>query len=66
MTPADFRAWRARLGLTQAQAARALDIGRRTILRYEQDPVDPLDEPPYPIPRAIALACKALESGLSV
>jgi DNA-binding XRE family transcriptional regulator len=50
--PADFRAWRERMGWTQGQAAAALDLSRRTIIGYEQG------KPP--IPRTVALACWAL------
>lgn len=35
MTPAAFREWRARLGLSQAEAARLLGVDVRTVKRYE-------------------------------
>ncbi|HJU20759.1 MAG TPA: helix-turn-helix transcriptional regulator [Stellaceae bacterium] len=50
--PADFRAWRERMGWTQEQAAAALDLSRRSIIGYEQGS--------QPIPRTVALACWAL------
>ncbi len=37
MTPADFRAIRAALGMTQGGLASALGIGRRTVQQYEAD-----------------------------
>jgi DNA-binding XRE family transcriptional regulator len=48
MTAADLIAWRARLNLTQAEAAKALGCGRRTLQYYEIGR--------YPIPKYIALA----------
>jgi DNA-binding XRE family transcriptional regulator len=65
MTPAEFRNWRTRLGLSQAQAAAALDLAVRTIKRYEKEPETSLDDAPWPIPRVVALACKALLGGIS-
>ena len=62
MTAAEFRAWRRRLGLSQAQAARALDLTVRTVKRYEQDPETDLDDAPYPVPRVVALATRTLEN----
>lgn len=58
-----FNAWRTRLGsalelggpVPYAQVAAALEISERTARRYGQDPA-------AKIPRAIALACEALES----
>ena len=35
MTPQDFKAWRKRLGLTQAQAAERLYITTRMVQYYE-------------------------------
>ena len=54
MTPSDFRSWRLRLGLTQAQAAEALDMSRAQIANYEAGE--------YPSPRTVELACEALEA----
>lgn len=69
MDSTGFRAWRSRLGYTQAQAARELGISARMVKRYEagvntarrDDAGEPAD---VIIPRAIALACAALEAGL--
>jgi DNA-binding XRE family transcriptional regulator len=36
MTPADLKAWRLRLGLTQAEAAQLLGVGERTYQRHEE------------------------------
>lgn len=46
MTPADFRAARETLGLTQAQLAEALGMQRRQIIRLEagETPIKPLHE----------------------
>ena len=46
MTPADFRAARETLGLTQAQLADALGMQRRQIIRLEagETPITPLHE----------------------
>ena len=52
MSPADFRAWRKSLELSQQAAADSLGIGRRTVQDYEAGA--------YPVPRHIALACAAL------
>ncbi len=58
MTPTDFRAWRKRLGLTQAQAAAALDIAARTIRHYERGR---RSGAAVAIPRVVALATRTLE-----
>jgi DNA-binding XRE family transcriptional regulator len=65
MTPAEFKTWRGRLGFSQAAAARELDLNKWTIKRYEREPESVLDEPPFPIPRVVALACRWLEHSLS-
>ena len=46
MTPADFRAARETLGLTQAQLAADLGLQRRQIMRLEagESPIKPLHE----------------------
>ena len=36
MTPAEFSAWRKRLGLTQAEAGAMLGVARRTVQQWEQ------------------------------
>ena len=52
MEPQDLKAWRALHNLTQATAAEALGIGRRTLVGYEQGEAS--------IPRSIELACMHL------
>jgi transcriptional regulator with XRE-family HTH domain len=54
MTGADFKALRERFGLTRSALAEALEIDRKTAQRYESGE--------RPIPRHIALACRALEA----
>lgn len=56
MTPADFRAWRARMGYTQQQAAQALGVTSRTVKAWEAGKCAP--------PAFLALACAALAAGL--
>jgi DNA-binding XRE family transcriptional regulator len=56
MTPQTFRRWRERRAYTLNEAASALGISRRMIAYYE--------EGDRPIPRVVALAARALESGL--
>lgn len=70
MTAGQFRAWRDRLGLTQAAAAAQLGITSRMVKMYEagRHPSrrdDAGELLPVAIPRAIALACAAIEGGLS-
>ncbi len=55
MTPTDLAAWMNRLGLNKAQAAASLGIARTTLDRYLSGD--------KPIPRAVELACSALERG---
>lgn len=54
MTPEAFKAWRKRLGLTQAAVAEAMGITRRAVIYYEQGA--------RLIPKVVWLACKALET----
>lgn len=56
MTPTDFKSWRARLGLTKAEAARLLGLAPNTVAAYEFGRAA--------IPRHVALACAALAYGL--
>jgi hypothetical protein len=51
MTGADFANWRTRLGLSLAEAAKLLGVGRRTITGYLKK-----DE----LPLVVAIACRAL------
>jgi transcriptional regulator with XRE-family HTH domain len=53
MTPADFEAFRARLGWTRKELGRELGISQDRLRRLMDGRV--------PIPRSIALACIALE-----
>ena len=53
MTGADLRAWRKRLGLSQAAAAVTLGVSRRTYIRHEMRAGD--------VPRLVTLACRAVE-----
>jgi hypothetical protein len=67
-TPADFRAWLERMGLTHQRAADELGITKRMALMYAKGEHSsrtgrkgkPL---PVEIPRKIMLACIALETG---
>lgn len=52
MTPASFTAWRATLGLSQAEAANSLGVVKSTIQRYEAGSL--------PIPLAVQLATRYL------
>lgn len=64
MTPQQFRAWRIRMGFSQAQAAEALGKKVLQVKRYEKPPAQIGAGAPYPVPRDTALACAALEAGL--
>lgn len=62
MTPADLRAWRKRLHMTQAEAAEALGIAKRTYEQYEAG--RRAGGASCDIPRYIGLACAALAMGI--
>jgi hypothetical protein len=67
-TSADFAAWLARMRLSHAGAARELGLTKRMVTMYVkgEHPTrkDAAGAPaPVVIPRAIALACSALEIG---
>lgn len=69
MTPSSFLAWRARMAerygtFSQADAAGELGVTVLTVKRYEKPPARKGGKPPHPIPRAVALACAALEAAL--
>jgi len=51
--PAEFKAWRKRLGLTQEQAAAELGLTRRAIVHYERGA--------RMISKVVRLACEAVE-----
>ena len=63
MTPADLAAWRARMALTQRQAAAALGITLATYQRLERG-AEWTNGAPVAIDRRTALACAALAVGL--
>ena len=52
MTAADLRAWRSRLGLTQARAAELLGVHAITLCRWETGHL--------PLPPMLKLACQAI------
>jgi len=56
MTNDEFKTWRKSFGLTQEEAAKALDMARRQIQKYENGDAE--------IPLTVALACSALSAGL--
>ena len=56
MTPADLRAWRTHMGLSQTQAADKLGVTQQVYSRHELGQVK--------IDRRTALACAALAAGL--
>jgi hypothetical protein len=56
MTPADFRNWKAALGLTARSASAALGIAPNTVTKYSRDGTS--------IPRYVGLACAAVAHGL--
>lgn len=52
MTPDGFRAWRAHMQWTQAQAGEALGLAKSTIEKYESGANE--------VPKTVRLACLAL------
>lgn len=62
MTPAAFRNWRLRNDLTQTVAAELLGYSPRQI-RYYEAGIDQLGNETV-IPRAVRLACWAIENGI--
>jgi transposase-like protein len=70
MSPQSFKAWMARMTAragrpySYSAAARDLGITRDMAIRYARASHQLGVDPPHPIPRAVALACAALESGL--
>jgi transcriptional regulator with XRE-family HTH domain len=57
MNPAQLRAWRKRLDLSQTEAANALGLSLRGYQNYEGGL--------RPIPKPVRLACAAVALGLS-
>lgn len=64
MTPAQFRAWRKRLGLSQPAAGAALGVCIATIQLYERGKRFDRNDCPVVIPKTIQLAMIAVASGL--
>ena len=63
MTPAEFRAWQARMGLTVRAAAELLDVAPSTVQAYRTG-ISRSTGQPVPVQRVVALACAALAAGL--
>ena len=63
MTPADLRAWQARMGLTYETAAKALGVSRSTYAEWVAGKSRTTGKPVAPS-RTVALACAALSAGL--
>ena len=61
MTALQFLRWRRRMKLTQVQAAEKLGVRRRSIQYYE---AGKRNGRPFPIPRVVELATKAIEANL--
>ena len=64
VTPADFRAWQARMGLTVRAAAELLDVAPSTVQAYRTG-ISRSTGQPVAVPRVVALACAALAAGLA-
>ena len=62
MTPAAFKDWRLRNDLTQRGAAKLLGYSERQIQSFESG----FEKPgkPVKIPKAVSLACWAIENGI--
>lgn len=58
MTPAEFRAIRLRLGMTQAELAAFLDYGSAVRISEFERATNP-----RPVPRLLAMVMQALDSG---
>lgn len=61
MKPAEFKAWRKMLKLTQKDAAHKLGLKSRIIQYYEKGE---RNGDPFEIPKAIELACYAITLGI--
>jgi len=59
MTPAQFKTWRKKMNLTQAQAAIVLGLSKPTIENYDRGVRRGSGEA-FEIPHVVALACAAL------
>lgn len=58
MSPAAFRAWQDRLGLSGRDIARLLGVSEFTVIRWRMGKTR--------VSRVVALACLALEHGLGL
>lgn len=65
MTPEQFKGWRSGMSFTQASAAAALGVSKRTVELYEKGRRDAPDPRPVEIPKTVALACMALRAGIA-
>ena len=63
MTPADLRAWQARMGISAREAARRLGVAAGTYQDWVTGKSRTSGKPVAPS-RTVALACAALEAGL--
>lgn len=63
MTPADLRAWQARLGYTYDTAAQELDVSRATYADWVAGRSRTTGKP-IQISRLVALACAAIAAGI--
>jgi len=63
MTPADFRAWQARMGLTVRAAADLLGVAPSTVQDWRTGTSRSTGKP-IELPPMLALACAALAAGL--
>jgi len=58
MTPKQFKTWRKKMGLTQAQAAKVLGLSKPTVENYDKGVRG--NGEAFEIPHVVALACAAL------
>lgn len=63
MTPADFRAWQARMGLTVRAAADLLGVAPSTVQDWRTGTSRATGRP-VAVPHVVALACAALAARL--
>ena len=63
MTPADFQAWRHRMGYSQRAAAQALGVSLPTLQAWERGTAFATGKPVV-IDKRTALACAAISAGL--
>lgn len=64
MTPADLRAWQARMGYTYDSASQALGVSRATYANWLTG-ISRTSGAPIAISKTVALACAALAAGLA-